>query len=110
MALQLSYWADISGRAGPVRYLLKFAGVEFTEKHYNMNNMAKWVCEDKVELSAVQPHINLPFLKFEDGSILSCTPAILSYIARNYDLQSVQKLFLEFFVGYFGCLERFWFF
>lgn len=86
MVLQFSYWDKISGRAAPIRYLLKFADVDFEEKYYPMNNVAGWIFDEKMKLSETQPCINLPYVKFDDGSILSCTQPIVNYIARNYNL------------------------
>ncbi len=69
----LGYW-DIRGRAQPIRFLLKYAGVEFNDKRYELgpgSSMAEiqsinkhWL-PDKFNLGLDFP--NLPF--YIDGDV-----------------------------------------
>merc|ERR1719219_17669 len=86
MPVTLSYWPGIRGKAELVRFILDYAGVEFDEQHQDFTNAKGWHLEKKVELAKAYPFINLPYLKFEDGQILSCQAAIVAHLARKYDL------------------------
>ncbi|XP_054158818.1 uncharacterized protein LOC128957124 [Oppia nitens] len=78
----LGYW-DIRGLAEPIRYLLRYAGVEFTDKRYQFKDSHVWKDEDKHRLGLDFP--NLPY--WLDGEVkLSQSWAILKYLARKYDL------------------------
>ena len=70
----LAYW-DIRALAQPIRYMLKYAGVDFTDKRYQlgegktfaeMENIKKpWITGDKFKLGLDFP--NMPY--YLDGDI-----------------------------------------
>ncbi|CAG2177143.1 unnamed protein product [Oppiella nova] len=77
----LAYW-DIRGFGQPIRYLLKYAGVDFNDKRYVYSNEKEWQ-SDKPNLGLDFP--NLPY--YIDGDIkLTQTLAILRYLGRKHRL------------------------
>ncbi|CAG2181870.1 unnamed protein product [Oppiella nova] len=77
----LGYW-NIRGLCEPIRYLLKYAGVEFTDKRLEFKNRDTWL-KDKPNLGLDFP--NLPY--YLDGDIkLSQSLTILKYLARKHGL------------------------
>ncbi|CAG2102924.1 unnamed protein product [Medioppia subpectinata] len=77
----LGYW-DTRGRAQPIRYLLVYAGVEFTDKIYTKAEKSIWESE-KNTLGLDFP--NLPY--YIDGDLkLTQSMAILRYVGQKYGL------------------------
>ena len=75
----LGYW-NLRGRAQSIRYLLKYAGVQFLDKRYPIGE--GWP-QEKNSLGLDFP--NLPY--YIDGDIkLSQTLTILRYLSRKHDL------------------------
>jgi glutathione S-transferase len=81
----LGYW-DIRGRGGPIRFLLKFLGVDFEDKMYTTTedpaSRASWL-DEKNTLGLDFP--NLPYFKDTDGFQMTETAAILQYICDKWN-------------------------
>ncbi len=87
----LGYW-DIRALAEPIRYLLKYAGIEFNDKRYEFGEgtsiqeiecLRKNWTPEKFTLGLDFP--NLPY--YIDGDVkLTQGLAIMRYLARKYDL------------------------
>ncbi|CAG2170542.1 unnamed protein product [Oppiella nova] len=77
----LAYWAA-RGTAQPIRYLLKYAGVDFNDKRYDGDNKDSWF--------SVKPNLGLEFPNlpyYTDGDIkLTQSLAILRYLGRKHRL------------------------
>ena len=77
----LGYWAA-RGTVQPIRYLLKYAGVDFNDKRYDLDNRDSWFSV-KTNLGLEFP--NLPY--YTDGDInLTQSVAILRYLGRKHGL------------------------
>lgn len=88
----LGYW-NIRGLGAPVRYLLYFCGVDFTDKMYRAGpppeyDRSDWLNE-KFNLGLPLP--NLPYLIDEDGAHLTETVAIMKYIASKWKPELLGK-------------------
>nr|ABL09318.1 allergen Ale o 8 [Aleuroglyphus ovatus] len=84
----VGYW-DFRGLGQPVRSLLAYAGVDFTDKRYSRadGKGQEWLNE-KFNLGFDFP--NLPYLI--DGNVkLTQTLAILRYLARKYKLDGANE-------------------
>jgi len=77
----LGYW-EIRGLCESIRYLLKYAGIDFNDKRYVFSNEKEWQ-SDKTNLGLDFP--NLPY--YIDGDIkLTQSLAILRYLGRKHRL------------------------
>ncbi|CAG2177142.1 unnamed protein product [Oppiella nova] len=77
----LAYW-DIIGFAQPIRYLLKYAGIDFNDKRYVFSNEKEW---QSVKSTLGLDFPNLPY--YIDGDIkLTQSLAILRYLGRKHRL------------------------
>lgn len=85
-SLHLGYW-NIRGLAQPIRYLLEYAGAQYTEKRYELGPAPElsrdaWL-QEKQKLGLDFP--NLPYLC--DGDLrLTQSNAIIEYLAKKYGL------------------------
>jgi len=79
----LGYWF-LRGRGAPIRYLLKYAGVEFNDKIYEIKDYELWFAE-KPTLGLDFP--NLPYY-IDDDIKLSQSMAILKYLGRKHGLMA----------------------
>jgi len=88
----LGYW-DIRALGEPIRYLLKYAAIEFNDKRYpiaegtSLKDVKSWD-EDKYNLGLDFPI--LPYYIDEDVK-LSQSLAIMRYIARKCDLVATDE-------------------
>jgi glutathione S-transferase len=92
----LGYW-DIRALAEPIRYLLKYAGIEFNDKRYEFGegtsiqeaeSIRKNWTPEKFTLGLDFP--NLPY--YIDGDVkLSQSLAIMRYLGRKYDLFATDE-------------------
>jgi len=77
----LGYW-DIRGLGEAIRYLLKYAGVEYNDKRYDIQNRDTWL--------SVKPTLGLDFPNlpyYIDGDIkLTQSLTILRYLAHKHGL------------------------
>ncbi|CAG2178051.1 unnamed protein product, partial [Oppiella nova] len=85
----LGYWAA-RGTGQPIRYLLKYAGVDFSDKRYDGDNRDSWF--------SVKPNLGLEFPNlpyYTDGDIkLTQSLAILRYLGRKHGLVATDDLTL----------------
>jgi len=85
----LGYW-DIRGLCESIRYLLKYAGIDFNDKRYVFSNEKEWQ-SDKTNLGLDFP--NLPY--YIDGDVkLTQSLAIMRYLARKHGLVARDELTL----------------
>ncbi|CAG2172585.1 unnamed protein product, partial [Oppiella nova] len=105
----VGYWS-FRGKAQSIRYLLKYAGVDFNDKRYELASKDIWFTA-KPNLGLDFP--NLPY--YMDGDIkLSQSVAIMRYLARKHGLvarddptlarqemveQQLQDMFMAFFMA-----------
>jgi glutathione S-transferase len=92
----LGYW-DARGLAEPIRYLLKYAGIEFNDKRYefgegttiqDIESIRKNWTQIKLTLGLDFP--NLPF--YIDGNVkLTQSLAIIRYLARKFGLFATDE-------------------
>jgi glutathione S-transferase len=87
----LGYW-NIRGLGAPIRYMLLYCGVEFTDKMYRAGpppeyDRSEWL-DEKFNLG--MPFPNLPYLHDEDVK-LSETAAIMKYIAGKWKPELLGK-------------------
>lgn len=75
----LGYW-DIRGIASPIRNLLAYLGIEYTNKTYTGAG-DEWHKQDKLTLATKFP--NIPYYVEEDGSVLTESAAISLYIIKK---------------------------
>ncbi|KRX08888.1 Thioredoxin-like fold [Pseudocohnilembus persalinus] len=75
------YW-QTRGRGHPIRMLLNYLEVDYTEKTYTFEQKQEWFEKDKQELNMDYP--NLPYIIDNDGYKLSESVAILNYIPERF--------------------------
>jgi len=100
--IELGYWA-IRGLGQPIRFLLTFVGVPFSEVRLGANPDGTLITDKQVESEDWDRHKNeidipfpnLPYLKDTSGSDevrLTQSNAILRYLGRRFDLYGDSEL------------------
>ncbi|CAG2178597.1 unnamed protein product [Oppiella nova] len=108
----IGYW-DNRGKAQSIRYLLKYAGVDFNDKRYEKAHKDIWFTA-KPNLGLDFP--NIPY--YMDGDIkLSQSVAIMRYLARKHGLvarddptlarqEMVEQQLEDMFMGFMMTLKN----
>ena len=92
-SLELGYWA-IRGLGQPIRCLLAYLGVPFSETRYGINQDGTLVDDESADWTDHRPHLNLafanlPYLIVTDGEEslrITQSNAIMRYLARQHDM------------------------
>lgn len=86
MVLTLGYW-DIRGLAAPIRYLLEYAGVQYTDKLYKAGPPPTFENDWLSEKPTLDMHFpNLPYIL--DGDVkLAQSEVIMRYLAAKHNLK-----------------------
>lgn len=82
--LVLGYYGT-RGRAEPLRTMLAYAGISYTDLHFMSPD--SWFKGCKPGLAKQLPMINLPFVKDVNGTLITQSKAVYKYIADKADLR-----------------------
>lgn len=89
--IEIGYWS-IRGLGAPLRMMAEYAGAAYTAKCYDLKEKegggwdgSAWFGA-KVALQAVNPLINLPYVKDADGTIVSQTNACFVFLGEKWGL------------------------